>query len=274
LFWRELTAANSASLNSGCELMKQVTLVSLYGQKPQQLAQLIEQCWQRIENSRLRSIFSPYAIEQIHGTIIGMEKRIDCKEFINANMSAGTKQEMNFDKFVEILENYFDRQSLKIRLGGLSQDYRQFFSFGKSPYERSFQIQWATHKITLIGWPFTGQQDFTSQTILWNFRKTMYDQCFIKHKYQNDNDFFIVIGELENTQSLSDSELSELKKESLQVEESCRQYMSLNPIDLEITDRDLWVAQYEKTTLKPESTKIFSIKSFTPDRSFIKELYQ
>ena len=56
--------------------MKQVTLVSLYGHKPEALVQLISDCTAIIQASPLTRVFRPYQVEQIHGTINGLLKSI------------------------------------------------------------------------------------------------------------------------------------------------------------------------------------------------------
>jgi len=65
--------------------MKQVTLISLYGDKPTDLALIIKKCWEFIHQSKLRRVFHPYDMRQVHGTLIGLEKRIGFTKRVNAN---------------------------------------------------------------------------------------------------------------------------------------------------------------------------------------------
>ncbi|MFQ6054650.1 MAG: hypothetical protein ACE5J3_01545 [Methanosarcinales archaeon] len=140
--------------------MKQVTMVSLYGQKRGDLERLIKKCWEMINVSKFRRLFEPYHMNQIHGTIVG---------------------------------------------------------FGKTPYELSFQVQLATSKLTLIGWPHKNL-NFTDKRMLWDLRHEIETKCNIKHKYENDNDLFMVLGEIKGLQLLTDSELEELESESALLE--------------------------------------------------------
>ena len=255
--------------------MKKLTLVSFYYvPKPQQLEKLIKACWQRIESSRLARVFVAYDLEQVHGTIIGLEKKMGLDEFIHVNALPARKEEMNFDKFFALLDRQFSEKNIKIRLGGFDKFYNDFTSLGKLPYERSFQVQWATGKCTIVGWPFQGKQDFTSSTILWDLRNKMDRECNIKHKYPNDNDFFMVIGEIKNYQLLSEQELVDFKLESAIIEEYCREYIALNPIELEINYDNLVICQYEQETLPLDSTNVFKLKKGGIVRDFMEKLYQ
>jgi hypothetical protein len=56
--------------------MKQVTLVSMYGQKRKELAKFAKRCTDVIATSALRRVFRPDRLEQIHGTLVGMEKLV------------------------------------------------------------------------------------------------------------------------------------------------------------------------------------------------------
>ena len=63
--------------------------------------------------------------------------------------------------------------------------------------------------------------DFSRYTDLWALRKQLGDSCNVMHKYPNDSDFFIAIGDLTNLDALTDPELSELKAAASEVERAC-----------------------------------------------------
>ena len=65
--------------------MRQVTLVALYGQKSEELRDLIIEI-QDIIGSHPGVNFQSYDFEQVHGTIVGLERVIDSAMF-NMNFS-------------------------------------------------------------------------------------------------------------------------------------------------------------------------------------------
>lgn len=89
--------------------MKQLTMVSFYGQKQNELQKRIQQCTDIILDSEICRVFRPYRMGQIHGTIVGMEKRIGFKKHYNANIwwKDGVDTEMKFDGLVETVEKNY-----------------------------------------------------------------------------------------------------------------------------------------------------------------------
>jgi len=251
--------------------MKQVTLVALYGQKRGELERLVKQCWQLIQESSLRRYFEPYHLHQIHGTIIGMERLIGYEQPFNANLwqKSGAKEVMKFDGLIEDVSTYLP---LTIQVGGFDKDYRAFSSFGQSPYERTFQVQWKTNKITLMGWPHQ-DGDFTTRRVLWDLRHGLETRCRIKHKYENDNDFFMVLGVLRGHQMLKDEELMDLQEEATGLEERIRGDVANHGIELEVTPEQVFLAQYQQETLPLETTSVHCILNTMIDNRFIRSLY-
>ncbi len=252
--------------------MKQVTLISLYGSKPPELEKLLKSLIERILSSKLRKIFKPYHISQIHGTIIGMEKLSESPQFFNANKwyDLGNKVEMLYSQLSKVISEYLP---MTIRLGGFGKSYKHFTSFGDSPYKRSFQLQLAAGKVVLIGWPHHNEN--FSGRILWNLRKEIEIKCNIRHKYAKfeDNDFFIVLGDLERWDTFFGQELAELQAESTALEENIRSYLSVNPVDIVLALENIYIAQYERETLPTDSTKTYSAKRLYLTDSFIRKLY-
>jgi hypothetical protein len=239
--------------------MKQVTLVSFYGSKPIILENLINDLLRRIQSSKLNKIFEPYQLGQIHGTIIGMEELSGFKGHYNLNLwqDLKIKAKMDYSNLFSLITTHLP---MTIRFGGFNNLYKKFTSFGKIPYERSFQIKLSSGKLILIGWPHENE-NFSNRS-LWNLRKDIEQNCNIRHKYAKgeDNDFFIVLGDLKGLDSLSVKEYEELKSESSILEESVRNNLSLKPIDIDINYKDVLIAQYEIETLPLKTTKVFSLQ--------------
>ena len=251
--------------------MKQVTLVSLYGQKQRSFAELVQGCSDLIFRSPLGGLFKPYQIVQIHGTILGMEKLPGAKEAYNARIweETGDKVIMNFAQLLPILERYLP---LTVHFGGFSKSFNKFESFGHSPYERSFQIQWETKRFTLIGWAHK-DCDFTTHRLLQELRNEIESKCHIRHKYRRDNDLFMVLGEIAIPDSMTDNELAQLKDISSSVEVKIRDYLADNRIALAIDLDALSLVQYEDVTLSLSSTVSYSLKTSDIDTNFIESLY-
>jgi hypothetical protein len=253
--------------------MKQVTLISLYGQKAKPLAGLIGGCTTIIQSSKLRRIFSPYHLNQIHGTIAGMEKLVGYADHFNANIWAnsplGKRVGMKFDSLVNTVQQHLP---ITIQFGGFNKAFNAFDSFGKWPYERSFQVQWATNRFTIIGWPHQSS-DFTSARLLEILRGEIGEKCNIQHRYSKDNDLFMVLGEISGLHLLSDSELADMKIAANDVEAQVRDYLTTQKVDVEIGAEQVFVAQYEKETLPLESTNVYSVADSRTTGSFIETLY-
>ena len=81
-----------------------------------------------------------------------MEKLIGFSKHFNANtwIETGSREVMEFTSLLKIIMKHLP---MKIRFAGVEKSFKHFYSFGKKPYEHSFQVQWQTNKLTLIGWP-------------------------------------------------------------------------------------------------------------------------
>jgi hypothetical protein len=259
-------------LASNTSKMKQVTLVSLYGHKPKTLVQLVHGCRQIIQSSPLRRLFRPYHLGQIHGTLIGMEKLIGYSDHFNANrwVATGKKTVMDFNRLLSTLQKHLP---VMVRFGGFQPTFNAFASFGRCPYERSFQIQWATRRFTIIGWPHD-HGDFLTNRSLDNLRGALGKNCNIQHKYKNDNDLFMVIGEMVAVESFSDLELAQLRAAARAVEIEVRDFLATQSVDVMIDADHLCLAQYEEETLALNSTISYPITKQGIDAGFISDLYQ
>jgi hypothetical protein len=251
--------------------MKQLTLVSLYGQKMKSLAQLIQGCTEIIQKSALRQVFRPYSPNQIHGTIVGMEKLMGYSKHFNANLEAtsGNKLEMDFTKLLPTLSQHLP---MTIRFGGFSSEFNDFNSFGGSPYQRSFQVQWSSNRITIIGWPHA-KGDFTTTRQLNGLRDSITANCNISHKYRDDNDLFMVLGEIISLDRFSESEIEKLHTAASSVEKEVRDYLAGQKLDVVIDLDSVSVVQYEDETLSLDSTVPFRVSNEELNADFISNLF-
>lgn len=253
-------------------MMKQLTLISLYGQKPANLSKLVVHCSEFIQESKFRRIFRPYHLNQIHGTFFGMEKLTGFPECFNANIwnHTGRREAMNFNPLQETIMNHLP---MTVRFGGFGKTFTGFKSFGKFPYERSFQVQWNTNKVTLVGWPHRNN-NFTSNPLLKNLREEVVEKCKIRHKYNDDNDLFLVLGDIGGLQLLSDSERDEVRNSASILEENVRNFLEDNKTDIEIGFDQVFIARYEKEYLPLDSTDVYRINRPGIDVGFLKNLYE
>ncbi|OUR92765.1 hypothetical protein A9Q81_15700 [Gammaproteobacteria bacterium 42_54_T18] len=224
---------------------KQLTLISFYGSKTDELHQLINSCIQKIQKSPLGELFRPYDINQIHGTIIGMEKVIKAHTFYNHNIAAETKNNVTMD-FSHFLTTVHQNFPMTIQFGGFHPSFKEFTSAGQLPNTRTFQIQWINKKVTLLGWPSISG-GVTNQ--LSNIRTSFLENCNISHKYKNDNDLFMVLGEISHPNSVSISEKLQLTLDTEQLEKSIRDYLYKHPIITALDLNALSIAQYTNPTL-------------------------
>lgn len=234
--------------------MKQLSLVAFYGEKDLPLAGLLDRCRSVAAGSPLGGGFNPYRAAQVHATIVGMEGLPD-EPRINRNLwsKRGVKAPMEFSRLGHVVGRPLP---LSIRFGGFDRGDRRFESQGRAPYERSFQIDRRSGRMTLIGWPHV-QGDFGPRLLV-QLRGSLADQCKLEHKYDGDNDLYLVLGIVEPV--VDDVDASA-------VEVAVREYLRMNPLDVRLTLEDVSVACYEEETLDPSTTiaRNLADSSLTPD---------
>ncbi len=251
--------------------MRQVTLVSFYGRKNKPLADLIQGCSEFILRSPLERLYRPYHIDQIHGTLLGMEKMAGYAEHYNANLWAETSNKVEMD-FTQLLHVLGEHLPMAVQFGGFPRSFTGFESFGRSPYERSFQIQWKTGRFTLVGWPHK-DGNFTTRRYLNELRDEIERKCNIRHKYREDNDLFMVLGEIVLPGSMAEEERARFKDISLTIEMAVRDYIVDNKIDVNIDVDAVSVVQYDVETLSLESTVSHRVTDPKMSPDFIEDLY-
>ncbi|MGY6214826.1 hypothetical protein ACW73L_06655 [Methylolobus aquaticus] len=250
--------------------MKQLSLVACYGAKSVGYTALLSRCLESIRKSPLQPVFRPYALEQIHGTVVGMEYLDDDGALINANLLArtGERTVMRFDRLLPTLERHLP---LSIRFGGFARGDVPFLSSGRTPYDRSFQLQWSNRRATLIGWPHCGG-DFVGNGALRALRDELEEVCGMAHKYPDDNDFFMVLGTLELPGNLARAAYDELEHAAAMLETQIRDRLSAEPFELMISQSDVRIVAYEDVTLCPDSTTAWELKPDTVKAEWLQQI--
>lgn len=165
-----------------------LTLTALYGEKLRQLAELIAFC-QELVSAHVPNGFEPYEPAQIHATIIGFEGRWIDGHLCNDNLlQRGESRRMDIANALRFLQAT-RMPPFRARIGGYhADDDFGFKSFGRHPYERSFEIQ-TTNAVVAMGWPVAGSS-FTNA--LDDLRRELL-QFNVLHKYHTTDQRSITI---------------------------------------------------------------------------------
>src|SRR5512133_2676705 len=131
-----------------------ITAVALYGTKTGHFKILLETV-QAILSERLRDRFRPYALDQIHGTVIRLDGVADAQAGFVVNLRylevTGVPRAMDHARALEILAAHLT-PPLSIRIGGYGPGTAATFSSrGQHPHERMFSVQ--GDAFVLVGWP-------------------------------------------------------------------------------------------------------------------------
>lgn len=246
------------------ERRMQVTLVAYYGKKPEVISNFIRSC-QDILAEHLLSTFHPYDIEQVHGTIIGLEGYHHNNAIINENfLEIGETRNMDIDKVLNFLRSS-KMFPINIRMGGF-RNYEKycFTSRGKHPYLRSFSIQKGT--AVAMGWPI---KDEVYPNSLDDLRRKMSTEVNVLHKYHKkkgdiDNDFYLVLGDVDL------NSINEFKQQK--VEEIMRLDLAgLEPVIFPLGLEQLSVVGYLDTQLPKKTSCCFCIQDLRGEN--IEQLY-
>ncbi len=243
------------------------TLVAYYGEKPPALSGLLSVLQTELINL-LGDAYNACEIEQIHGTIVGLEGCRSRSGIQNANLcGAGDK-----NSCME-LEGLFDfllktpLLPMQVRFGGYSKDMEYpFKSRGYQPYIRTFGLH--DQSAVLIGWP--AESDIFPMSL-----DSLRRECIkyhVMHKYHAqpadvDNDLFMVIGQIDHgmaNRELLDAAQSRLR--SLLSEQ--------RPVDIELGIANLAIVGYRDTRLPPSSCLRYTIEEAMMKIERIKQLYR
>ena len=242
--------------------MRQCTLVALYGAKSVGFAELIARCQTKIATI-LGDRFSPYDLDQIHATIVGLEA-LSGSPLRNLNFQRYRKKSLLMD--LAGFRKYLlmgGRIPFSVQIGGFLDREYPFTSRGQRPYSRSFSIQ--GDKAVLVGWPIRGQFVREAPPSMYAALQEarLYPSTLdeirlsaqthnILHSYHRspsdiDNDFYLRIG-LIHEQYVDDVTRQRLEQEM------CLFLSSEHPLLVEVGLSELFIASYEDDTLPASST--------------------
>lgn len=202
--------------------------------------------------AELGTAFEPYSLDQIHGTIIGLEgTRIENGIRSNNRLEYLAEEcTFDFDGILSFLRTSFDGSALQV--GGFRPDADySFHSQGQHPFVRSFSIQRET--AVAMGWPTISG---TLPNALDQLRRTLERFGALRKWAWNegevDNDFYFVVGRVAPTLSEAVREATELKiRESM---------ASSPPLILRLTPHDLQFVSYTDRRLLHEDARVFPLK--------------
>ena len=169
----------------------QVTLVAHYGDKPAALSALVRHLQGRLREL-LGQAFHLYELEQVHGTIIGLEGCRVGPRLLNQH----SRSPMNLRGALDFVRSPRFRP-ISAQIGGYHVNGAYPFQSRKAhPYLRSFSIQGDI--AVAMGWPNEGGSYPNSLDQL----RRAFQQYGISHKWHRtddevDNDFFFVLGTID-----------------------------------------------------------------------------
>ena len=244
---------------------RNVSLVAFYGDKPAQLAALIQKLQTYLANCEsIKDRFIPYQLEQVHATVIGCEGLKTETGIISKWF-----YERRETKYIDIpgLTDYLQHQivPITIRFGGYDRASNyNFLSRQQHLYFRSFQLSIAqTQTIpVLIGWSW----DNNVTLAIDNLRRNL-QQFNLLHKYHQtpeaiDNDFYLRLGTI-------DRQLTSEEIEAIATD--IRNLLEAQPLFIPITIDDLAFARYQDLLLTPATTKIIPVTEISANQ--LQQLY-
>ena len=223
-----------------------VSAVALYGPKTGEVRDLLESVQATIAR-QLGAGFLPYALEQIHGTLIGLNGVRD--PATGALLSQyylehrGARRVMDFERVLKILEERFSRP-LTIRIGGVGPgDDTGFTSQGMHPHERTFSVR--SGAFVLMGWPVSTLTSGGARRPLDDLRRNMND-ANVLHRYHAtatdvDNDFYVVLGHYTDA---AESRLAE-------AERTVRRDLEHHHVDVRVGRGQVRIVAADSPTLAP-----------------------
>lgn len=223
-----------------------VSAVALYGPKTGEVRNLLGSVQATITR-QLGSAFLPYTLEQIHGTLIGLN---GVREPATGALISqyylehrGARRLMDFGRVLQILAERFSRP-LTIRIGGFGPgDETGFTSQGEHPHQRTFSAR--NGALVLMGWPVSTIKSQGAQRPLDELRRDMND-ANVLHRYHAaatdvDNDFHLVVGHYTST---TESMLAE-------TERIVRRDLAHHHVDVQVSREQVRIVAADSSTLAP-----------------------
>lgn len=256
-----------------------LSLVAYYGAKPAALAELIQTLQQELTD-KLGENFLPYALEQVHATIIGCEGTRDDRGIIN-HWFASLREETRYIDFTGLID-YLQQTPhlpLEITFSGYQpeRDYG-FLSRQQHPRDRSFSIQvvksqTSTNQTTknqnpteptgipvLLGWSM--ENELITQAI--DTLRRDCQQFNLLHKYHAkpedlDNDLYLRLGTIKG---IEPRELNAINQQII-----CQLQQAI-PTRISLSKDDLAIVNYQELSLPTSSTKVHKLQNLreNPER--------
>jgi hypothetical protein len=223
-----------------------VSAVALYGPKTGEVRNLLESVQATIAQ-QLGAAFLPYTVEQIHGTLIGLN---GVREPATGALISqfylehrGARCIMDFGRVLQILEDHLSPPFI-VRIGGFGpRDEVTFTSQRKHLHERSFSAR--NGAFVLIGWPIITLRSEGKRKPLDELRRSMNDANVLHSHHvaatDVDNDFYLVLGHYTNTPESTLAETERMVRADLQ------RYR----IDVEIGRDQVRIVASDSPTLAP-----------------------
>ena len=258
----------------------QATIVALYGDKPEPLRAFLLTC-QDVVAEVLGPCFRAYRPDQIHGTIVGLER--DEREaacLLNRNFATlrGGEATMDFGGLLAFLRNG-GLIPFRVQIGGFEERDYPFFSRGARPFDRSFSLQ--GRSAVVMGWPVVaashpagaapaaGKEVPLYAPTLARLRRGA-ERFGILHAYHaaaadRDNDFYFRIGVVDDPRSVDDS-LAECLSGQLR-----RLLAAQEPVFATVGLSQVSVAFYQSAELPPATTQAFALDNPGVTDAFIRK---
>jgi hypothetical protein len=256
--------------------VRQATLVALYGSKHGQLREFLERCQDQVGRSVRQlgagNVFRPYALAQIHATVLGLERSTP-PGFHNRNFQElrGRPEVMRLPELFEFIGDSpdfpFDAQ-----FGGFEEADYSFRSRGARPYDRSFSLQGRT--AVVIGWPVRrGEHGARAYPMILDELRRGAQRFNVLHRWHRDpadvdNDLYLRLG-------LLDGDLADSQRELIE-NEIRRALSASSPLILRLTVSDLAVVSYptDDETLRIGRSKVVRLSDpRLRDEDFVAALY-
>lgn len=240
----------------------QVTLVSFHGEKPDQFVKLVRDCQDKLLES-LKSAFLPYHIDQVHGTIVGLEGWRFAERIQNKN-SLDLQGETRLVDPAALLE--FLRSdsfpSIPVVIGGYQNGIEYgFLSRDTHPYVRSFAFRGDI--AVAMGWPRERSKPLDKL-------RRQFDTLNVLHKEHptknaEDDDYYFVLGRVDRR--FADDSL--LK----QTAETMRQFLASRSTPVTLSLDTLSIVAYLDTQLPLGTSSRFRVMDGNLDANSLLELY-
>ena len=219
-----------------------ISAVAFYGPKTGRLRELLTGV-QALIAEHLGGDFRPYALDQVHATLIALNGVRAGGTIVNEYLleHAGERREMDLPRVMDILARRF-ATPLRVRIGGFRPGQAvPFTSRGQHLAERSFSVQ--GEAFVLVGWP-TDSLARAARPVD-ELRREM-NAAGVLHRYHTkptdvDNDLHLVVGHQAGAPAAA------LARATAAV----RDKLAADPADLAIALSDVTIVAADSHTLAP-----------------------